>query len=263
LEIRRALGGGTGQLRATLAANPLSLMLEIPQMTRFDLHRTGLAALAVLAAPALAACTQDTGVAVHNNPPEVAFVLPSDGSWAYAGVPMEFVATITDDITANDDLVFSWTSTLDGYIAGDEVIEGSTVSMVIEEGLSVGEHEITLQVVDGNGESAEDVVFVEMVQNSAPVVSFIKPQTNQRFTYGDVVNVMGYIQDTEDSENLDLLDIIWEGTVDLTDAALHSDSTGRARFDIYDVPIGSYSLGFEVTDLAGDTATASVSFTVE
>ncbi len=217
----------------------------------------------LVASISLVACTQDTGVAVHNSPPDVSFVLPADGSWAYSGVPMEFVATITDDHTPNEDLTFAWTSTLDGYIVGEEVVEGETLSMIVAEGLSVGEHVISLQVVDGDGETAEDTLTVESIRNHMPTLSFIKPQQNSVLAAGDVVQVVAYVQDEEDTDNLDLLEFVWEGTIDLTDAPLYGDSTGRARFDVSGVSEGNHSLSVEVFDLAGDSSTAGVSFSVE
>ncbi len=217
-----------------------------------------------LASCLLVACTQDSGVAVHNNAPEVSFVLPADNSWAYAGVAMEFMATITDDITANEDLTTSWTSTIDGYLSGTESVDGEALSMVIDEGLSVGEHVITLQIVDGSGETAEDVVTVEMVQNSAPSASFIKPQENDVFAHGDLVEVLAYFQDEEDMENLDLLEVVWEsGDLDSSEWPTHGDSQGKVRLSLYDLPVGNYSLGYEVYDLAGDFSNTAVSFSVE
>lgn len=217
-----------------------------------------------LVSTVLIACTQDSGVAVHNNPPEVAFVLPADNSWAYSGVAMEFVATITDDITANEDLTTSWTSTIDGYLAGTESVEGEALSMTIDEGLSVGVHLITLQIVDSSGETAEDTVTVEMVQNASPSSSFIKPQPGEIFAQGEVVEVLAYFQDEEDMENLDLLEIVWaDGGLDTTDWPTNGDSDGKARFSLYDLPVGSYSLGYEVYDLAGDFSNSSVTFSVE
>jgi len=217
-----------------------------------------------LVSAVLVACTQDNGVAVHNNPPEVAFVLPADNSWAYSGVPMEFVATITDDITANEELTTSWTSTIDGYLAGTESVEGDALSMTIDEGLSVGEHLITLQIVDGSGETAEDTVTVDMVQNAAPSCSFIKPVDGDVFDQGEVVEFLAYFQDEEDMENLDLLEIVWDGgSLDTTDWPTHGDSQGKARLSLYDLPVGSYSVGYEVYDLAGDFSNTSVTFSVQ
>ena len=217
-----------------------------------------------LTATVLVACTQDSGVAVHNNPPEVAFVLPADGSWAYAGVPFELVATITDDITANEDLTFSWTSTLDGYLVGDEVVEGETVTMTIGDGLSVGEHVVTLQVVDSEGETAEDSVTVELVLNEAPTCSFIKPNEGDTFAYGDVIEVLAYYQDEEDFENLSSLEIIWDGgELDTADWPTHGDSEGKARFSLYDMPVGNYALAYEVYDLGGAFSNTSVTFSVQ
>lgn len=211
----------------------------------------------------LVSCTQDAGVAFHNNPPDVAFVLPADGSWAYAGVPMDFVATITDDITANEDLTTQWTSTIDGYIVGEETIEGEALTLHVTEGLSIGEHVITLQLVDGEGETAEDSVTVEMVQNSAPTCSFIKPQQGEVFALGDVIPVLAYVQDVEDTENLDLMLFEWEGTMDLSGAPEYGTSSGQGRFDLVDVPAGSHSISYRIYDLAGDSSSASVSFSVE
>ncbi len=213
---------------------------------------------------ATVACTQDTGVAVHNSPPEVAFILPVEGSWAYVGVTVEFVATITDDLTANEDMTLTWASDLDGYLPGEEVLEGETVTLTVDAGLSSGFHTVTLSVVDGDGETSEDQVGLEVVPNTTPECSFTKPRPGSVFSVDDVIEVVAYVQDDEDTDNLDLLTVVWGGYVEgMEGLPEHPDNTGRARFDLEDTPVGSYNVSYEAADLGGSTCSASASFSVE
>ncbi|MCB9778575.1 MAG: lamin tail domain-containing protein [Alphaproteobacteria bacterium] len=90
--------------------------------------------------------------------PTVTITAPEmDSTWA-PGQQVSFQGEATDDTTPAEDLVFAWSSDLDGALPGELSSEGR--SILLTESLSEGVHQVTLSVTDTDGETGTDTVRV-------------------------------------------------------------------------------------------------------
>lgn len=99
--------------------------------------------------------------------PEVLITSPEDGTASSPGEEITFRGEATDTATAPGDLLFTWTSDLDGELVGALSADGSSV--LFYDALSEGVHLITLSAEDEDGEIGEDSVIVDV--SAEPVVS--------------------------------------------------------------------------------------------
>ncbi len=77
---------------------------------------------------------------------------------------------------------------------------------------SFDKQNITLRVVDTEGEAAEQTVDIELVENTAPTVSITSPTPGQQFRTSDLIQFEGMVSDGED--NPEGLTVWWESSVD-------------------------------------------------
>ena len=82
--------------------------------------------------------------------PEVQIVSPFDGYTTAPGSSITFEGLATDATTPAADLAFAWQSSVDGPLSGALSADGR--SILVASALSDGEHEITLTVVDTDGD---------------------------------------------------------------------------------------------------------------
>jgi hypothetical protein len=96
--------------------------------------------------------------------PTVEITAPSEGATFPIDTELSFRGTATDNNTAPEDLVFSWT-TVDGELPGSISANGNSVVFAT---LPVGVHLVTLTVTDKDGEIGEDTVTVEVLPEEDP-----------------------------------------------------------------------------------------------
>ncbi len=91
-------------------------------------------------------------------PPLVSITSPENGTVFTPGEAAYFEGGAVDATTPDDELVFAWSSSLDGELFG--AISGGGASSLFTTGLTLGEHLVTLTVTDGDGEIGQDTVTV-------------------------------------------------------------------------------------------------------
>jgi hypothetical protein len=99
-------------------------------------------------------------------PPVVEITAPDDGSTFEAGEAITFTGSATDPNDAADDLVFSWTSTVDGAIP--DATSGGGLSFVTTSTLTEGVHTIVLAATDLDGETGTASIVVTVGDEPDP-----------------------------------------------------------------------------------------------
>lgn len=98
--------------------------------------------------------------------PDVTITAPGDGDFFLSGSEITFEGNATDIGTDLSDLVFAWSSSLDGDLPG-AFSNGKGGSVLFADGsssplLTDGNHTITLQVTDLDGEVGQDTIVVSV-----------------------------------------------------------------------------------------------------
>jgi len=148
--------------------------------------------------------------------PEVTILTPEDFASFDPGESITFQGEAVDATTPPDELVFTWASDVDGVLDG--ALSGDGQSIVIASEMSVGEHSVTLSVVDGDGETGTasitvsvaelvtkaepgDLVFSEMMVNPQVVPDEVGEWVELYNTSGAPIQVTGYNFRDDDTDS--------------------------------------------------------------
>ena len=177
----------------------------------------------------LLACS-DATLSVKLAPPSVSILTPENGYTEYNTNPWEFRGLATQSSGSIDDAIVSWSSNIDGQIHEGTVETDGITSFTYT--LSGGEHEITLRVIDSNGEAATDVVDVTVLENAAPIVEGVEI-TPENPTYLDTLTAS--IQASSDPDGEDVT-VTWTWEKNETAIPLATSATlTPENFEIGDV----------------------------
>jgi hypothetical protein len=204
---------------------------------------------------ALVACPSDE---IENQSPVVAIDAPASGFTALEGIEFEFVGTASDDATAVGELIATWTSGDVELASGPLDSDGTTRAPW--SALGAGPQEVVLTVRDGDGAVATAQVAVVVSPNSAPVVSFTKPDPNGDYYEGIPVHVGLRVADAEEDPS-DLLIVLSDSSGTVLNLPIELDGGGLWQTTI-DYEEGAHGLSVTVTDSVGLLGTAEVLFDV-
>ena len=207
----------------------------------------------------LTGCKGDQGVSINREAPSVSITSPSDDDIFAEGAVVTLEATV-EDFDPLDRLELSWSSDRMGTLSEDSELVGDTQVRLDTARLELGVHEITLEVTDTEAQVGRDSVTLEIIENSAPVVSLDSP-SEPAYELGTTIEVEGIATDREQPDETLFLDWSFDG-VHPDEAPNHPDLDGTVAFSLEDVELGEYVLELEVTDSVGDTATVQVEFVV-
>ncbi|GAF81462.1 unnamed protein product, partial [marine sediment metagenome] len=185
---------------------------------------------------------------VGNTIPTVTITAPADGLSVTEGTSVTFSGSANDTEDGDLTSILSWSSDLDSII-------GSAGSFSIDT-LSVGTHTITATVTDTGGlsGSAGITVTVEVVPNTAPVVSITAPADGLSVTEGTSVTFSGSANDTEDGDLTSILS--WSSDLDGIIGSAGS-------FSIDTLSVGTHTITATVTDTGGLSGSAAITVTVD
>jgi len=215
-------------------------------------------ALALALAVALAACSDST-IGTENSPPAAAIIEPAPGSVAQQGDEVAFVGTVEDRRTPSAELEVWWTSSIDGELqAGLATADGDTGFSTGE--LAVGEHTVTLQVRDADGATGQATTTVTVLADQPPEIVIDSPEDGSAWPSELPVLLEATVSD--DLDAADSLSVVWATAGGETLVADAQPDSAGATSDPVDLEPGAWTVEATATDSAGNTRTASVTFTV-
>jgi hypothetical protein len=181
--------------------------------------------------------------------PEIELLTPLADNKHYSNEPILFSALASDLEDASDNLIVSWTSSVDGELSLDTSIDAD--GKVSDYGfLTENSHTIELRVEDSTGKvSTEEVVIQVGGENIDPDCGFTAPSDEESFVMGDSIIFSGTAMD-EDIPNDEL-------TADISsnlDGTLHTFSPlsdGTFSFSSDALSVGTHTITLSVSDEAG------------
>ncbi|MSQ01853.1 MAG: hypothetical protein EXR71_08165 [Myxococcales bacterium] len=148
-------------------------------------------------------------VITPNELPECAILTPSDGDLLREGESLLLAGDATDLETASGDIKVVWRSSEDGRLGESVALPDGTVSLYVDR-LSVGEHEVSLTVTDGQNGECEAIIGLRV--NGTPDVSVDTPHKDDVFNEGEAIAFTGSVDD--DLQSPTELGITWYDKVD-------------------------------------------------
>jgi hypothetical protein len=153
-EVEAALDGDG---RATLSADPEALSVGAHALALHAIDSDGDEGLAEVRWTLVGAMGS----------PVVEITDPDEGEVLELGADVVFRGIAEDAATPADDLAFSWSSSLDGPLAG--AVSAAGQSVLVTGALTAGTHTIELSVTDGEGETGADALTVIVLDDEPPV----------------------------------------------------------------------------------------------
>lgn len=192
--------------------------------------------------------------------PEVGIEEPVDDTYYYGDQKLLFrghVSDVEDDLS---DLTITWKSSLDGVLDistepnGDGSLEDTSL-------LSVGEHDISLSVVDSQGKEASAEVRITVVEtNSNPSCSINSPENLAAAEYGQTLSFDGVVSDVE--SGMENLAVTWSSDKDGTLGGGFPFQDGSVNLSLNTLSLNTHLISLRVDDSAGgvciDTLLVSV-----
>jgi len=209
----------------------------------------------------LVACSGNTNkVGVYNTPPSVSITSPPSGAEYDEGSAVAFEAIVDDDFDAPQDLTVTWSSDRDGELQGALPADGSGLLTYTTASLTAGNHVVSVQVVDTDGESATDTVELTIGEVAdAPTISVVHPASGESCNEGEEFKLVATVSDEQDDPTALVVDISSDLDGDLCQPT--PDAVGVAECEVT-LSGGDHTLTFKVTDSTGLTDEEVVYFAV-
>jgi hypothetical protein len=209
----------------------------------------------------LAACAESANESMftfNDAAPVVAIIAPADGAQFYQRAPLAIQVSAVDDFADLEGLNIGVTSNIDGVLEGQLVAEEaeSQFTWSLPTGLeSPGTHTLTVQAIDGSGNAGAGTLTLDILENSAPVATFIAPLEGL-YISGQPLLVVLQVDDA-DEPNLNELTLTWQDDADLPNAPSNPGSDGMAELVITDPTAGTSVLRVQIEDSFGRTTEAT------
>ena len=206
----------------------------------------------------------DQRLSTSNSDPEAVILEPAPDAEFIVGDDVAFRGSVEDSATRSEDLEVSWSSSRDGVLLDANAdVEGSTQFNTAE--LTVGEHTITLRVVDGAGASATDAVTItvgeEEVLNSPPTCTITAPEDATTVGAGDTVVFQGEVGDLETPATA--LTVTWTSSEDGLLASPSPSTSGAVAAPVDTLSTGTHVVTLDVEDAEGANCSEFIILTVE
>jgi hypothetical protein len=208
------------------------------------------------------ACVQ-TGVNRLQEAPVIEFVTPEAGSTLRQGAgPIDIQAIVTDEYDLSEDLVLEWVvDTGEPVDGGNPAADGSTSWSWDIDGLSLGEHALTLRATDTDGVLGYGILNVIIAGPvGAPEVVITAPEDGTITLEGAEITFRG--EATDNVTEADELDLWW--TSDLQ-ADIDADAVtggGKSVLITAELIAGTHLITLHAIDGDGDEGQDSITVKV-
>lgn len=207
----------------------------------------------------LLACQNDSDLNRVRKDPEVTITTPSLGAIFRAGEgPIMASATVADSFTPLGDLEITWQ--LDGFEGVAEPYSTGIADweLPLTDG-DLGEHTLSVTVVDSDGDSATaSVTFTLAGPLGTPTVEITNPLDGATFALEDSITFQGTAADTTTPAGE--LVLRWEADGVELPGAITQDG---ASILVSTLPAGAHTITLFATDLDGEIGQDSISVLVE
>jgi len=178
----------------------------------------------------------------------------------YSDQLIQFSALVSDAEDASEDLIVSWTSSVDGELSLDTTIDSSG-SISDYTYLTEGNHAIELRVEDSTGKfSAAEVVVQVGGENSVPTCAITEPVDGLAYVIGEAITFRGLAEDLNIPSNQ--LQIEWSSNRDGVFDTTSASSDGSVSF-IYDgLSANDHTISLNVSDEVDAVCTSQILLSV-
>ncbi|MGC6507363.1 MAG: hypothetical protein ACON4U_03060 [Myxococcota bacterium] len=207
----------------------------------------------------------DTAVTISVNSPnttpscEILSPLPPQPETDYAIWPIDgehlLLGQASDNEVLASELVYTWTSDIDGPISNGSVTTDGRIENVVN--LSSGIHQISLQVVDEVGAvcEAQSAVYV----NTAPTIQINSPAPGQLFQSGEIISLI--VSGDDDEDGASGLSVTISSDISGFLGTANLDGAGNGYADLI-LDTGIHNLTVTATDSGGFSTAAGIEITV-
>ena len=199
----------------------------------------------------------------------VVITSPGERETVVQGTEAFFRATATDQSAKRlSTLLVDWSSDIDGILIGTEDInvdsqsKSAELTLRLEEGMeTAGGHELTVTIVNSNGDGAFGTADLNVDENSAPSCAWLAPSTGAHLVAGEPTTAKIEAYDTEDLPEEIIL--TFEASFE-AQFPTHPDQLGFATFEIPALPADSdHNAQLCCTDTAGAFDCTFITFDVK
>ena len=195
--------------------------------------------------------TEDVAIAVGgpNSEPLCEIMAPESGSGFVVGQNVTFSGVASDDDINNGLLSIAWESDIDGLLNDTAANSAGEIAFVYD-GLSIGNHTITLKVEDEVGGLCSDTLLLAI--GTPPTLTVTSPVSGDVVSVGDSVSFSGMVEDQEDIPSD--VSLSWVSDIDGAFSTQGADSSGNISFGWSSLSAGLHNLTITATDSDGLTA---------
>jgi hypothetical protein len=196
---------------------------------------------------------------IPNAAPVVQIIAPTESGSYYSNLPVTFEGLVSDDEDVPEDLIVSWSSSLDGDLALTALPDSSgTFSAATN--LSQGDHLITLIGEDTSGKTGTDTVSISVEpDNIAPTCAITEPATGSA---GEIAATIAFGAQVTDDGDLSALLVQWSSDKDGLLGTSTPSSAGDVSFSFNALTADTHTITLSVDDGVNDVCTAFITYTV-
>ncbi len=188
--------------------------------------------------------------------PTAAILTPLSGSNYYSNQLIQFSGVIGDNEDALEDLLISWSSSLDGELPLDTAPDSSgEISDYAY--LTEGQHAIELRVEDSSGKiTTDEVVLLVGGENTIPQCGITSPSNMETYIQGEMITFTGTATDDDIPSNE--LEVIWTSDKDGVFGTQNPTSGGSVNLAYDGLSTSTHTITMSVEDDTGSLCSAEI-----